>query len=126
MCDQSRRGGAFERGADEIRTGRRALLTAGTAGLQVATAGRERLAATGRLAPSLRDHPLVRHLEPAVPVARVAGTTGAGDVATAGFLDGLLRGLGPVAAARLAASTAARHVAGADPEPVLPQPRGEK
>ena len=104
-----------------------ALVTGGTAGLQVATASPERLARTGRLGPSLRDHASIRHREPAVPVERVSGTTGAGDVATAGFLDGLLRGLGPVAAAGRAAAAAARHVAGTDPEPAPPSPpRGER
>lgn len=89
------------------------LVTAGTAGLQVATAGPVRLAATGRLAPLLAGYEETRHRQPAVLVRQVAGTTGAGDVATAGFLAGLLRGVGPVGAARMAARVAARHVAGA-------------
>jgi sugar/nucleoside kinase (ribokinase family) len=92
-------------------------VSAGAAGLFVATADEERLGATGRLTPLLRPYPGVRHLEPAVPVSRVSGTTGAGDVATAGFLQGLLEGRGPVAAATLAATAAARHVAGECLEP---------
>ena len=83
------------------------------AGLQVAVAGGERVAATGRLAPFLQEHPSLRHWEPAVAVENVSGTTGAGDVATGGFLAGLMTGQGPVAAAGLAAAEAARHVAGA-------------
>lgn len=89
-----------------------ALVTAGPAGLQVATADAARLADCGRLAALLTSHGGVRHLEPAVGVRQVTQTTGAGDVATAGFLAGLLHGDGPVAAAGLAAAVAARHVSG--------------
>ena len=91
------------------------LLTAGASGLLVATADAGRLSSTGRLAPLLQSHACMRHLEEAVPVEHVDGTTGAGDVATAGFLAGLMQGEGPVAAARLAALAAARHVAGVPP-----------
>ena len=100
------------------------LVTAGAAGLQVATAGASRLAGTGRLAPSLAGHDSVRRLLPAVPVRDVVTTTGAGDVATGGFLAGLLRGSGPVAAAELAATVAARHVAGGSSGPGSPAPDG--
>ena len=88
------------------------LVTAGAVGLQVATADAARLAVTGSLAPSLAGHSSVRRLVPAVAVQDVVTTTGAGDVATAGFLAGLLRGAGPVVAAELAATIAARHVSG--------------
>jgi len=48
---------------------------------------------------------------PAVPVARVVDTTGAGDAFAGGFLSGLAAGLPPVRAARLA-GLAAGHVIG--------------
>ena len=99
-----------------------ALVTAGTEGLQVATAAAGRLADCGRLAPLLSGGENIRHLEPAVPVDHITGTTGAGDVATAGFLAGLMHGDGPVAAARLAATAAARHVSG-EAVPTAPNPR---
>ncbi|HYP46698.1 MAG TPA: carbohydrate kinase family protein [Propionibacteriaceae bacterium] len=91
------------------------LVTAGAAGLQLATADATRLIDTGRLAPLLLGQEDLRHREPAVRVPLVAGTTGAGDVATAGFLAGLLHGKGAVAATKLAATAAARHVAGMSP-----------
>lgn len=49
---------------------------------------------------------------PGSPVRQVVTTTGAGDVATAGLLAGLIQGLGIPAAAGLAVDVAARHVAG--------------
>lgn len=94
------------------------LVTGGTHGAVLATAGADRLAATGRLAPLLAGHAGLLHREPVQPVSQVAGTTGAGDVATAGFLAGLLSGAGPVGAANWAARAAARHVSGSvDPLP---------
>lgn len=97
-----------------------ALVTGGPDGAVLATAGADRLAATGRLAPLLVGWSDQLHAEPAQPVSQVSDTTGAGDVATAGFLAGLLSGAGPVGAASWAARAAARHVAGADePEPHL-------
>jgi sugar/nucleoside kinase (ribokinase family) len=65
------------------------------------------------VASTLQAHAALRHWEPAVTVEDVDGTTGAGDVATGGFLAGLMTGQGPVAAAGLAAREAARHVSGA-------------
>jgi hypothetical protein len=38
MCEQTRRGGAFSRGADDLRTGRRTLVAAGAAGLAAGVA----------------------------------------------------------------------------------------
>lgn len=88
------------------------LITGGTQGLHVATGTAERLSRTGRLAPLLVGQADLVHREPARPVSQVDGTTGAGDVATAGFLAGLLSGAGPVGAAAWAARAAARHVSG--------------
>ncbi len=89
-----------------------ALVTAGPDGLFVATGDAARLAETGRLAPLLGGHDRVREPVACAPVTTIAGTTGAGDVATAGFLAGLLQGMGPVAAAHQATADAARHVCG--------------
>jgi sugar/nucleoside kinase (ribokinase family) len=47
-------------------------------------------------------------------VVNVAGTTGAGDAAIAGFLGGLLRGLGPQRALCMAAAVGACNVEAAD------------
>ncbi len=93
-----------------------ALVTAGSAGLQVATADRVRLERAGALGPRLGAHGGVNAFLPCVPVTSVAGTTGAGDVATAGFLSGLATGLDPVAAGRRATEVAARHVSGSEQE----------
>ncbi|TDO89880.1 carbohydrate kinase family protein [Enemella evansiae] len=49
---------------------------------------------------------------PSAPARRVVTTTGAGDVATAGLLSGLIHGAGITGAARQAVDVAARHVAG--------------
>lgn len=99
-----------------------ALVTGGAQGAVLATAGADRLAASGRLAPRLDGSAGLLHAEAALPVPQVADTTGAGDVATAGFLAGLLSGAGPVAATGWAARAAARHVCGGvhpkpDPSP---------
>ncbi|HEY5821600.1 MAG TPA: PfkB family carbohydrate kinase, partial [Propionibacteriaceae bacterium] len=88
------------------------LITGGVHGLHVATADEARLSRTGALAPLLSGHGHTTYRQPALPVAHVAGTTGAGDVATAGFLSGLLSGVGPAGAAEWAARAAARHVSG--------------
>jgi len=103
------------------------LVTGGTAGLHVATGGADRLNRTGRLAPLLLGRSDLAHHEPAQRVLHVSGTTGAGDVATAGFLAGLLSGAGPVGAAGWAARAAARHVSGrAAWDPILTDPTDDE
>lgn len=78
-----------------------AAVTAGETGIAVATAA---------------DAPLgtgsERGFVPAVAADHIVTTTGAGDVASAGFLAGLLQGRGALDAAASGARLAARHVAG--------------
>lgn len=89
-----------------------AMVTGGTAGVHVAlTPDAGRLAAHPRLA-HLAAEAGTSHQVDAVPVERVAGTTGAGDTATAGFLDAVLGGAPLLEAGRRAVTLAARHVAG--------------
>jgi sugar/nucleoside kinase (ribokinase family) len=86
------------------------LLTAGSAGLYLRTAGVERLheagAALGPQAEAWADHEL---WVPALNV-EVLATTGAGDAAAAGLLHGLLSGLGAEPSARAAAVVGAARV----------------
>ncbi len=62
-----------------------------------------------------------RHDVHAAPVDQVVDTTGAGDLYAAGFLHGLIRGLGPVACGRLGAAVAGEVIThmGARPETSL-------
>lgn len=91
------------------------MVTAGPAGLTLRTAEGARLADAGALFsdPEVGDRwSAVELFTPAQPVD-VRTTLGAGDAATAGLLYGVLARLGPAAALRLAADTAAARVGGA-------------
>jgi sugar/nucleoside kinase (ribokinase family) len=66
-----------------------------------------RLAGPARIIPLRRDIWLDRELLAPCYRVRVAGTTGAGDCAIAGFLAGLLRGLGPEDVLRCASGAGA-------------------
>jgi sugar/nucleoside kinase (ribokinase family) len=83
-----------------------AMVTGGADGLVLRTAGAARL--SGRLGPAWADR--TDHA-PALEV-EVVTTLAAGDAATAGLLYGVLAGLDPGEALRLAARTAAARVAG--------------
>ncbi|GAA1798085.1 carbohydrate kinase family protein [Nostocoides veronense] len=86
------------------------MVTGGEAGLHVATtADAQRLAELNPLAHL--DPGLALHIDPVVP-ERIAGTTGAGDTATAAFLATLLDGGSLRAAGERAAYLASRHIAG--------------
>jgi sugar/nucleoside kinase (ribokinase family) len=92
------------------------LVTAGRHGLLLRTAGRERLARGGRvLAPLAERWPDHESWVPAAPVQ--GSTRGAGDAATAGLLFGLLAGMEPAEAARLAAAAARRRILTSGPLP---------
>jgi sugar/nucleoside kinase (ribokinase family) len=81
------------------------VLKLGDKGCYVRTTGsRRRLAAMGRAAPQLVDDWLGRELLSPCFEVKVTGTTGAGDCTIAGFLAGLLHGLG--AGDTLSAATA--------------------
>jgi sugar/nucleoside kinase (ribokinase family) len=67
----------------------------GEGGLYLRAAGQERVADMGRAAPANPADWAKKTLHQPCFEVQVAGTTGAGDAATAGFLSGLLRGLGP-------------------------------
>jgi sugar/nucleoside kinase (ribokinase family) len=86
-----------------------AMVTGGGEGLALRTAGLARLRAAGELlGPAWADR---ADLAPALEV-EVVTTRAAGDAATAGLLYGVLAGLDPGEALRLAAHTAAARVAG--------------
>ena len=93
------------------------LLTAGTDGLLLRSAGPDRLRGGGRVLAARAEEWADREMwVPALPVDQVR-TTGAGDAATAGLLYALLAGLAPEAAAVLAAAVAAEHVSGREALP---------
>jgi len=89
------------------------MVTAGAAGLMLRTAPAERLRRSRVLAPIAAQWGDLRLWVPAIPVLP-AGTTGAGDAATAGLLFGLLAGMSPERATHLAVSRAAARVQGLD------------
>lgn len=90
------------------------LLKAGELGLYLRTAGEATLAEMGRACPG--DVAGWAHREFWVPVFKttVAGTTGAGDSAIAGFLATLLRDLSPTEAVTIAAAVGACNVEAPD------------
>lgn len=88
------------------------LLTAGSRGLRLHTAGQARLAGGGRVLAPLAERWASREIWLPASRAEIRTTTGAGDAATAGLLYGLLAGLGPDEAAKLAATAGALKVAG--------------
>jgi sugar/nucleoside kinase (ribokinase family) len=89
-------------------------LKLGERGFYLRTAGRSALAGLGRAAPA--DPAAWADQELWAPCFRVevVGTTGAGDATIAGFLAGLLRGLGPAEALTAAVAVGACNVEAAD------------
>lgn len=85
-----------------------AMVTAGTAGARLCTAGPHRPAAGGP-APAGWAGVELGAAAPDVPVRTTVGT---GDAATAGLLHGLLTGAGPAESLALAMATAGRVLAG--------------
>ncbi len=91
------------------------VVSAGALGMALSTGSADRFAHGGAVLSRLGADWFDRDLWlAATPVERPATTTGAGDAATAGFLSGLARGLGPGAALELAAQTAVRRILGGD------------
>lgn len=88
------------------------MVTAGPAGLAVRAAAAPRLRQSPVLAPLAERWAGADVYVPAGLCPEAAMTSGAGDTATAGLVYGLLRGLGPLEAAEVAASAAAQRVAG--------------
>jgi sugar/nucleoside kinase (ribokinase family) len=82
-------------------------LKLGEHGLYLRTAGAERFSGMGRAAPFDTDGWTERELWSPVFQVDVQGTTGAGDATVAGFLAGLLKGLGPEAALTMATAVGA-------------------
>ena len=89
-------------------------LKLGDRGFYLRTAGRAALADLGRAAPADPAAWADRELWAPCFQAAVVGTTGAGDATIAGFLAGLLRGLGPAEALTAAAAVGACCVEAAD------------
>jgi sugar/nucleoside kinase (ribokinase family) len=87
------------------------MLTAGAAGLQLATGDARRLGAAGAALERPDAWCGQEHFLPA-PAVEVRTTLAAGDAATAGLLCGVLAGLDPPAALELAARAAAARVSG--------------
>lgn len=92
-----------------------AVVSAGVAGLALATASRERMALGGSVLGDLGPEWANRALWwPASVIAEPVTTTGAGDAATAGLLHALLDGVTPEQALHRATRVAAAKVAGRD------------
>jgi sugar/nucleoside kinase (ribokinase family) len=89
-------------------------LKLGACGFYLRTTGESALAGLGRGKPSDPAAWANRTLWAPCYQVNVVGTTGAGDSAIAGFLSGLLRGLGPRAALAMAAAVGACNVEAAD------------
>jgi sugar/nucleoside kinase (ribokinase family) len=85
----------------------------GEMGVYIRTAGPDRLASLDRISLDLDVWSAVEVWHPAFAV-NVAGTTGAGDAAYAGFLAALVNGLGPVDCVRWACAVGACAVEAAD------------
>jgi sugar/nucleoside kinase (ribokinase family) len=90
-------------------------VTAGTVGMFVRTAGRERLRYAGRGFADAQAWVDVREWVRPYRVQSVRTTTGAGDAATAGLLYGVVSGLSPRRSASLAMACAAAVVSGRRP-----------
>jgi sugar/nucleoside kinase (ribokinase family) len=89
------------------------LLSSGSGGLLLRTAGRERLADGGAALSALSDQWADVELEfPPVAVARTVTTNGAGDAATAGLLYAIAAGIGPRDAGAIATACSAAVIAG--------------
>jgi sugar/nucleoside kinase (ribokinase family) len=92
------------------------VVSAGSAGMALATGSAERLAAGGETVSRLGAGWFEQRIWlPVQPVPKPATTTGAGDAASAGFLHGLMAGSNPHEALRLAADTAMRQIVGSVP-----------
>jgi sugar/nucleoside kinase (ribokinase family) len=91
-----------------------AMVTGGSTGARLATAGPDRLAAAGAVLADAEVRRGWSHCDrpAAAPDVPVRTTVGAGDAATAGLLFGLLSGLGPEQTLDLAMRTAGRTLAG--------------
>ena len=89
-------------------------LKLGYRGFYLRTAGRQALAGMGRAAPADPDAWARRELWAPCFCAHVVGTTGSGDATIAGFLSGLLRGLGPEETVIAAVAVGACNVEAAD------------
>lgn len=89
-------------------------LKLGARGFYLRTAGESALTGLGRGQPSDPAAWANQTLWAPCFKVNVVGTTGAGDAAIAGFLSGLLRGLGPHAALAMAAAVGACNVEAAD------------
>lgn len=97
-----------------------ALIKLGDLGTALFTAEADRLAGMGRAKPmDIRAWAGQELWGPCFKV-RVAGTTGAGDATIAGFLSGLLRGLGPEGSLAMANAVGAFSVEAADSSSGLP------
>lgn len=89
-------------------------LKAGQRGLYLRTGDAAALAALGRARPANVEEWADRELWAPCFAVQVVGTTGAGDATIAGFILGLLRGMGPAAALAAACATGACNVEAAD------------
>lgn len=89
-----------------------AVVTAGPDGLILRTGTRERIERAARALRAEPDDWPNRELWVPSLASQVLATTGAGDVAAAGFLAGLARGLGPAESAVLSAAAAATRISG--------------
>lgn len=90
------------------------LLKAGEGGLYLRTADESKLVTMGRAQPDEVARWANRELWAPIFVVNMAGTTGAGDAAIAGFLAALLRGYSPTEAITLAAAVGACNVEAPD------------
>lgn len=89
-----------------------ALVTAGPDGLYLRTGSEARIAGAARTLRSATPDWSNRELRVPSLAEHVLATTGAGDVAAAGFLAGLAQGLGPAESALLSAAAAATRISG--------------
>ncbi len=93
-------------------------ISAGRHGLYLRTGSPDRFAHAGAALAALADDWANRsHHEPALSVAHVTTTNGAGDAGTAGLLYGIFSGASLADAARLATTASAAIVVGASPTP---------
>jgi sugar/nucleoside kinase (ribokinase family) len=91
-----------------------AVIKLGDQGLYLRTAGVNALKGTGRAAPADPAAWANLQLRASCFCVDVVGTTGSGDATIAGFLGGLLRGLGPRATINAAVAVGACNVEAAD------------
>ena len=89
-----------------------ALVTAGADGLYLRTGSEARVANAARTMRTAPEEWSNRELRVPSLAEHVLATTGAGDVAAAGFLAGLAQGLGPAESALLSAAAAATRISG--------------